>query len=158
MNRYYHLIAQKKSVKHEIKQEEKRMHNALMVHHKTRLRWLDVSIALAILFNMGALAMSNLMIVEAKPQMKIVELNPVVGKAQNYETLPVEKAKPLLKQFYKPLLFYAFVVFFVIFMRMSMFTESILNAYTILVFYALAIFGYDFFNDLGYFLGKVMFA
>lgn len=126
--------------------------------YSKRFLILDVLFILAILCNIGALLCTNMLVLKVEPEKKFVEANPITAKTHGFEPSLLQIGLALMVGFILHSFVYVFLIFNYIYHRNRTFSES---GYSLLMFMVLTIlcfWGYDFLHDLGYVLGKVIFA
>ena len=147
------------------KELKKQAHNELVQKHKKVLKAMDILVVVIILMNFGAVLLTNFMVVKEKEVLikqgviesyEIVESNPVQAKINNYKTN--DKSKVKFKSFIIFIIMWSILTYGYFYARTTFYTET--GFYTlvfILIFYFLSM-GMDLFNNLGYWLGKRVFA
>lgn len=156
MKDYYNLLAQKLIIKSEITKEKKRLHRMFVALNRRTFMYLDITVIVLILFNIGATTMTNFMDIKKEPQQELYEVNPTAAKAYGLEEHPESKQLWSKVVIYATFLFILFGTY--IYYRMNVFTEEGLFILVVFVVFFLLIYSWDFFNDFGYWLGKVMFS
>ena len=152
------LEAKKKQIGYEIRQQQRNEHNRLYLSHRAMFRLMDIAVVLMIIMNFGAVLLTNMLVVQAVPkdaELVIIEANPVHANLNNYETHP--KAIPLIRAFVIQAIIWAFILFCYIYYRNRVWNEFQLGLMVSVVCFYFIICGRDFFNNFGYFIGKVMF-
>ena len=156
MNRYYDFLnRRKKETKEKLKKSEKRAHKNYMARHKKAILFLDVLIIIAILFNFGAVTITNMLVVKDTPTKVFHEANPVTAERENYVTTPEAN-----QHFYNFILTYVIplgVLFAFYFRLRTKIVDS--ESYMLALLFSALIFiilGYDFFNNFGYYLGGIL--
>ena len=156
MNELITLEAKRKQLHYEARQEQRKEHNLLYAEHKAMFRLMDIAVVILILMNFGAVALTNMMIVQKTPEIVIVEANPTQAKLNNYELHP--QAGPLIKAFVLQSLIWTVILFAYIYYRNRIWTEFQLGLMVSSVCFYFILCGRDFFNKLGYYIGKLMFG
>jgi len=175
MNELITLEAKKKQLGYEIRQQQRNEHTRLYSSHKAMFRLMDIAVVLIILMNFGAVALTNLMVVKQTPEIvehlreanvvqakmnnyveHLREANVVQAKMNNYEVHP-EATKTMLA-FVKQALIWTFILFVYIYYRSRIWNEFQLGLMLSCVCFYFIICGSDFFNDFGFFIGKLMFG
>lgn len=138
----------------QLKQEKISMHQQLKKEHRKIFLFMDVCVVLIILFNMGALATTNALVLQAEPNKTFAEVNPAMAKLQGFEEHP--QAKSLYLTFMIQAGLWLLIALSYGFTRLGMFK------YYQLVFLA-SLYGgmavlmlYDFVNDVGFYIGKLI--
>jgi len=158
MNELIKLESRKKNIGYEIRQAQRSEHNRLYSSHKAMFRLMDIAVVLLILMNFGAVALTNALVVKKYPKLVEIlsEANVVQAKMNDYEVHP--NAMPLLKAFIRQAMIWAFILFSYIYYRSRIWTELQLGVMVSIVCFYFIICGRDFFNDFGYYIGKLMFG
>jgi len=150
------LEKKEKQVQNQIKQRKNFLHTTFLQSHKKEFWLLDILFVLGILFNLGAVSMTNMILVEQASaegyDTMIVEMNPIVAEEHN---LPMA-TKENMSGFWKMIGFVIFAwfawIFCYLYFRSRAFTKDSLRLLMIgTVFFAFMM-GMNFFNDLGFFL------
>lgn len=159
MDNYYRLIAQRKIVNNSIRKEKRRLHSSLTTVHKKIFIALDILFILSILFNFGAITITNAMVVKSAPSpgdITFIEANPVVAEAYDLKTTP--EANNLFKKMLIHFSIWFLLLGCYVYLRRTIFTEAGLTVLSTIVLGYFIIYGWDFFNDFGYWIGRVMFG
>ena len=158
MNELITLEAKKKQIGYEIRQEQRKEHRRLYREHKAMFRLMDIAIVLIILMNFGAVALTNLMVVKEQPKVLegLREANVVQAKMNDWEVHL--EATRTMKIFINQAIIWAFILFCYIYYRSRIYTELQLGIIISLVCFYFIICGRDFFNNFGYFIGRLMFG
>jgi hypothetical protein len=116
---------------------------------------MDILVILSLFFNVGALILTNAMAVKAKPTIQILEANPVSAQTLGYKQAP--QAIQISFGFVLHCLALAFFIGNYFYIRA---TESDKRLKTLLITasFIFLICCLDFSNDLGYWLGKLIFS
>jgi len=149
MNELILLKAKQKQLGYEIRQEQRNEHNRLYSSHRAMFRLMDIAVVLIILMNFGAVLLTNMLVIQKTPDVVIMEANPSQAKMNQMELHP--KAIPLIRAFVIQATIWAFMLFAYIYYRKLGVMISVVCFYFIIC-------GRDFFNNFGYFIGKLMFG
>lgn len=159
MNKLNGLKHKKSVVELEIKQEKDRLHKELLSTHKRWFRVLDISLIIIILFNMGSVVLTNMMVVkesvEKEEPIKYLEVNPVAAKDGGYKQHP--EAVKLFSFTILTIVAYAVFILIYIYKRTTIYNKYGLMFLTGIIVYWLTGTALDFFNNFGYFLGELVF-
>ena len=159
MNELILLKAKQKQLVYEIRQEQRKEHRRLYNEHRAMFRLMDIAVVLLIIMNFGAVLLTNILIIHEAPddvEIVMVEANPTQAKINKYELHP--NAIPLLRAFVIQAAIWSLVLFAYIYYRNKIHTEFQLGVMILLVCFYFIICGRDFFNNFGYFIGKVVFG
>ena len=159
MDRYYELLKQKQTVNHSIRSYKKILNKQYVTTHKQEIKLLDIALICMIVFNFGAVFLTELMVVkdhaEAGETMKVIEANPTMAKMGGYETTP--KANIQFIAFVRTIFIWAILSTIYYYFRNTIISDNgyyIMAAVTIFyIFLTLS----DVLNNLGIFVGQVMF-
>ena len=151
------LKFEKAKIEEQIKEEKRKEHQKIVREHRKLIRIGDILIILALLFNIGAVMMTNALVIKNEPGMKLVESNPVVANVKGFETTK-EASKDYIK--FTTLLIFAFSSLLVWFayLRFYMHSYDGVIVYLLFTFSVFFLSLWDFSNDFGYLIGKVLFG
>jgi len=130
------------------------VHKAFVEKYKVIIAIMDIMVVTMLIANFGAVIITNALVVKAVPNKTFMEANSAQSELNNYKQHPEGEAfmRALLYQ----TLLWAVLLFGYISTRMLMYTHKELwITLFILIFYAYLIY-FDFFNDLGYMIGKAL--
>lgn len=154
MQKLLNLIAEEQLVKQKIKERKVELHGQFYKLHKKHFIVLDILVVLIILMNFGAIFMTNYLITktaELKEQRFVVkEANPIQAKAQGWEEH--SESKTIFPIMMRMLFLWAFAIWGYIHYRFRCFTKDSLYMLVTFVLFCFVGIGYDFFNNLGYFV------
>jgi len=158
MNKLDLLYTERNNVKRKIKERKRYLNKLFVEKNKNKVRLLDLLFLCVILFNIGAMVMTNMMVVKAEPQKEFKEANPFTGKLQNLETHEKSRAFEVMKMFLKQSFIWWIILVLYISLRKSIYC---IESYYFLLFVTLWLFistGRDFISDFGFVLGKVIYG
>ena len=118
--------------------------------YKWLLRLCDVMFVLALLFNFGALALTNALVV--KQDSVFLENNPIVAEANDYELHPEHMSNLLI--FVVSIIPYFCIIGSYLLWRCTVRTKVSLVFGTLAVSWVFMLLTSDFFSNLGYFIGR----
>ena len=123
MNELITLEAKKKQLGYEVRQAQRNEHNRLYLSHKAMFRLMDIAVVLMIIMNFGAVALTNMMAVRAKPIIAetLTEANVVHAKVGNYVVNP--EGTRTMKIFVSQAMIWAFILFVYIYYRKRVWNE-----------------------------------
>jgi hypothetical protein len=119
------------------------------------LRYMDIAIALSILFNIGAVILTNMMVVKAEPSIVFHEVNPVAAK--NLGLQIAEGFLPRYLGFILHGLALAVLLGNYVYNRFYA-PEKQFKLFLILTIFIFLICTLDFSNNFGYYIGKLLFS
>lgn len=135
-------------------EKKKEMNDKLKNQHPRLFRLLDALIVVCVLFNFGAVLLTNMMVVKAKPDGVILEGNPVTAKIGGLELHP--DAKKLIRAVMIQMIAWLVGVGFYVYCREKIVRRNTLYMSAVLVgFYFIGL-GWDVSNNLGLFFGKII--
>lgn len=159
MKEYYKLLAKKKIVNHQIKNEKKKLHKKLFKQYKYNFIIMDILMVIIILMNFGALALTNMAVMktakENNEQIIIREANPVTAKIHNFEEHP--ESYKLFAGFIKQAIFWVLLISIYLYYRQNIYSDLGLFSMNIIIGYYFIMLGMDLFNNIGLIVGKTIF-
>jgi hypothetical protein len=122
-------------------------------------------VLLCVLFNFGALILTNAMVAkQAGGNIRFVELNPVAENLHGYEganeTMPAgsayagRDATDLFVSFMKQAVLLSLPAAIYVYMRRTVSNIDVLNAMMYVITYMVLILAFDFFHDFGFWTGR----
>ncbi len=157
---YHKLLSEqylsKKKYKKELKSLKKSLNHQYIKTNKWKFRILDIALIFIILFNLGALLMTNFMVVKEKPDKEFKEANQVQCDWNGY-TCHSEGNK-LMMSFLKQVILWTVIIFLYIYFRGQVFSEEGYYFFVLIVLFYLIGTGTDFTNNMGYYIGKVVYG
>lgn len=158
-NKIIQLDYEKKEIDQEIKDEKLRLHEQFVLKYKTLFRFLDIMVVAIVLINLVAVGLTNIMVVKTavdeNKTMVFHEVNPVQQKANSYAPHP--ETTKLFLALLKQMMLWSIMVFGYIWLRRTIYQEAMFTMIIFLVVFYLIMMGYDAMNDIGYFLGKILY-
>jgi len=156
MNKYFDLLRKKNVLEEDIKKHKGVLHNKFYELKKKEFAILDWALALIIVMNCLSAFMTNVVVVKETPSVQVMEFNPTVATAQGYEPHPA--APTFNTVIFTKALFWGSLIFIYLYNRKRIFSEEHLLVMQTLIFLLLVIFGWAYFNDLGFYLGKMLYG
>jgi len=149
-----------------VKEEKHRLNKALKAEYPKWFRIMDILLLCVILMNFGAVFMTNFVVEReadiirdtTNPDYKVVlmEVNPVQAELHGYQQAP--GGSTMMVALALAAGAWLLLLFGYIYKREHLVTkQGLIILMTLLVFY-FSFLGWDFFNDLGFFLGKVAYG
>lgn len=151
--------AERREYNKSIKKIKSLEHRKLVKKHRKLFIALDVIMILIIFSNLGATLITNMLVMKVEPgqpQPQLAEVNPVVAENSGY--VPHVDAQTLFTAILVFLMVWTAITFLYVHKRRTIYLEEELN---VLIFFVLMyglIFGWDFINDLGFFIGKIFYS
>lgn len=148
---------------------------------KNNRKWfmiLDIAIVFIILFNLGALTITHALVMKTTPDQIVTKLNPITNQTEEFiikgsEPVVLKEINPIMaksegfiqhpesyKLFYsflKLTIYWTILIFFYLFYRKRMDQYWKLEILTFYVLLYTIIMGTDFINDLGFWIGRLIY-
>jgi len=140
--------------KQALKEEQSILSKEIRKEYSIWFRLMDILIVMMLLSNLGAVFLTNAMVTKATPDVVIMEVNPVMANAHNWEEHP--ESNTLYLAFIKQALFYALMLTSYVMFRQNIFTERMLWLGFGFIASCCFISLLDFFNDFGFWIGKLL--
>ena len=168
---YHRLIADHKADikiyrerKHDL---QRKLHKRFFEFNKCKFYILDVAIVLILLFHLGALITTNILVSKVASdyglKVELKEVNPLQAEIHNLvsavserESL-YERFKPLFKIFIWEIFWVTLLVGYYVYERRLVLTEREYVGLVFIVLFLLIGTALDFSNNLGWYLGKVLY-
>ena len=154
------LHNQQLELKEKIYKAKRELNNQLRKDYRWLFRICDILIVLMILSNIGAVVLTNAIAIKNHPETKIVEANPVA--AERYELLPATSIKPKqqvygwIMAFFLEVIVFAAIVSYYVYKRFHIIYRNELFYLMIWAFGVFTFLFMDFANDLGLYIGKMI--
>ena len=158
MRNYYNLLVERKLLKIKLREEKQKLHKQFVSAHKGLFKIMDITVAILLLFNFGAVATTNALVVRAEPEIMIMEVNPAQASMNDYEPHPITQSKGFAWAILRQAFFWAFLIAAYVHYRRTVFTEEGLAFVLVIMAIYFVAFGMDFFNDLGFWIGRKLFG
>lgn len=121
---------------------------------KYGFRILTFCVAMIIFFNVGAIFLTNMLVFRANPGTVLHETNPVQCEINDFSC--AGGGWPVLLSFVKQAIFYAFMIWaYGVATRVVVRDRDYYFLAGVVIFY-LVLMGMDFFNDFGFYIGKIL--
>ena len=142
-----------KQLKHKKRNQRKIRNKAFRKRHNISFKIFDICILIIILFNLGALLITNMLVVKENPAKEFKEANKVQADLNGYEYH--EGGNDVMNALLIQSVVWAIIIGGYLFLRFNSYKYfDLINLMFIILFY-LAITATDFVNDFGYLLGKI---
>jgi hypothetical protein len=152
----YDIYTKKK--KQKIKNIERRLPTLFRKENKNLIRILDFIVIFGFIFNIGALILTNILVVKETPGQPFVEANIIACKVHKF-TCGVQKLIPSLVILFKHLAAWAIIIALYLNQRNKIMTKQEYYSYylpfTVCYFTILA---YDFIGNFAYYIGTLIFG
>lgn len=158
LNFYYQNLEEIRKLKSESKATERLMHKKYLELNKSSIRWMDICFILIILFNLGAVLITNALVMKVDPGEKpkqLVEANIVMAKSNGYVAHP--EGSQIISALFKQSITWAVLIGGYIYKRSKIYTDEGYYFLWAVVFLYMILTGKDFINDLGYMIGHWLF-
>ena len=141
------------AAKHEINRN-------LRKEYKILFRVCDILIVLMILSNIGAVVLTKALVVKNKPDIVLVEANPVAAEQLDITSAISVKPKSLVYgfiiSFYMQVIIFASIISYYIYQRFHVIDRRKLYTNMVAILFFFLFLFMDFVNDLGLYLGKLI--
>jgi len=167
MESYPELVKQKAIIELNLKKIKRINHKKIVKQHKTLLRFLDILIIVAIISNLGAVIITNLIVVKSSPEIQQAETfkekvtilgaeeaNPIQAKANDYKTSDLVQS--IFLKWILNAIIWAFLLGFYISYRTHCSEEKDINSLILLTFIVATMTIKDFTNNLGWLIGLIL--
>jgi len=137
------------------KDYRKKAHKSFVKENRGWFWFFDVAIVLLLLFNYGAAALTNALLM-SNPEIKLYEGNSIQVDINNYEEHDESKAR--FVGFYFQAFMWSIILFGYLFFRTHIFEFQdfyIMAFFTVLYLFSLS---FDFVNNFGFYIGKIIFG
>ena len=166
MEKYHELDLAAHKSKELVKEENRRLNKALKKEYPKWFRTMDILLACVILMNFGAVFMTNFVVERdadiirqtKDPEYKVIlkEVNPIQAEMHGYEQAPNGSSMMLALGIAASM--WLLILFGYVWKREHVITkQGLIIMMTLLIFY-FSFLGWDFFSDLGFFIGKVAYS
>jgi len=132
----------------------KEVHKNYICKHKTKFMIMNWCFVLMIIFNLGAVIITNMLVVKQNPTTKFVEINPQQCELNNYEC--PENTEGIFSAVLKQLVILSFLIGYLFLFRYVIISNLGFYIYICLVIFLFYTITNDFANDLGYVIGKIL--
>lgn len=153
MNYVKQLEQEIKQKKLELKQARYGQAKKYRSDNPRKFRTLDIMIVIVIILNLGALLITNTLVVKDNPQKEFKEANPVQCKLNDFSC---HNYMPGLITIFKQLIVWGLLVAGYMFLRASIHNNITYYSILIICLGWITIITFDFVNDLGYLIGVLI--
>ena len=154
MKNLLQLNHKKKQIWRAIKEEKKTLRTKLVKDNKLMFRLADIAMILIILFNFGALFLTNMMVAKEEPDLVLTEVNAVQSEIGNYELHP--DSERLMRALAIQSVIWLLMIFAYVYYRMTIWKDIHLIMFLTVILFYVVITGLDFSNNFGYLVGKLI--
>lgn len=154
MKHYYELLGEKKYLEETIKVRKHDLHCEFYEINKKHFRILDLLMVCVIIFNFGAVFMTNAVVARDTPDLELYEVNILQASLNDYTPHP--EWKSLLTATMKQFAMWFGLIWYYMWLRRNVMSQESLTSLTIFAIAMFLILGWDFFNDLGYLFGFIL--
>jgi|TARA_Y100000034_G_scaffold133644_1_gene199712 hypothetical protein len=162
---YYQLLADNAARKATFKEDKRALKRLLHLEYyelnKNIFRALDIGMILIILFNLGAVVITNALVVKVEPDIEFAEANPVQAELNDYQPLVDEQGEfdyEPIKSFFRQMIIWIIMIGLYVRTRRHTFTEEGLTMLGLIVLFWIVTTGLDFFHDLGFWVGVLKYG
>ena len=141
--------------------EKHRLHKDLTSKYRKLFKMLDIMLICIILINFFSIALTNILVVKKESEvpleerMIIGEANIIQAKVNNYPLY--EEAVKLFLAFLLNFIYWILLIACYIYYRRTIYTNRQLTILIIIAVYFVSLIGLDFFNNFGYYLGRLFY-
>lgn len=153
---YYLYLENRRKTNQRIKDCRRELHKEYLQSNKLKLRVLDIAMIMVILFNFGALVITNALVVKVNPTEPLMEANPIQSKMNGYVQNP--RGAEILNALLKQAVIWFILIGAYLHLRYNIFKERVYYAVFGLVLFYVILTSLDFFNDFGFWIGRMMFG
>lgn len=157
---YYKLKGKRKlsddKYNNEFRLLKKSLHKQYVKTHKWQFRILDLALIFIILFNLGALFTTEMLVVKAEPDAVFVEANQIQCDWQGFACAPPAEGRKAINTLVTQSILWALIIFVYVYHRSKVFSDSYYYLIVFVVLVYLTLTGLDFIGNLGSYIGKVI--
>ena len=154
MGKYNRILKQIEVGKLNLSYKEKELRKSFKEEYRYYFMGMDILMVLFLIFNLGAIVLTNALIVKENPTITFTEANQNYAEVAGLEKSTVEQSKIVLDSLFFKIGNYTLVFGIYIIGRFFSNRESHLLFLMMYVIYIVSIGGIDFFHDFGFFLGR----
>jgi len=167
MESYPELVKQKAIIELNLKKIKKQDHKKLIKEKKVLLRFLDILVIIAIISNLGAVILTNILVLKESPEIQQAETfqekieilgaeeaNPIQAEINNYKTS--EKIQSMFLKIILNMFLWSILLGIYAVKRTYCHEEKNINSLILLVFIIATFTIKDFINNLGYIVGLIL--
>lgn len=156
---------ERKIIKDEIRETHRIEAKSFRREHRKAFLFVDVAVAIIILMNFGALAITNALVMKDNPEPVFYEANPVASEIYGFEEIPdtegmngeivsgKEAGKEIMNTLIIFSLYWTLLLFIYVIHRNRIRSTIKFNLLIFMVIFYFMILGTDFINNFGYFVG-----
>lgn len=156
LTQFYKLKRDRDSLDTKIRLGQKDYCKNFRENHRGWILSLDMLMIACILFNIGALVITNMLVVKEVPDIEFVEMNPVAGEVQGFKTAPTNVAIVFLVMVVKQCIAWSVLIGCYVYLRQTNKTSREFWYLTFFMIFITFFLGYDFFNDFGFLIGNLI--
>ena len=119
---------------------------------------MKILVLLSLVMNFGAVFMTNMLVMKQNPAAVIVEANPVMARTHNLESATVQRGINLMFMLAIQSVIWAIFLFGFFYSMGHIYTRKQMYWAAFIVFFYFIVLGIDFFNDFGFFIGKLAYG
>jgi len=145
-------------IKQDIKREKRRLHKEYVAENKRALMIMDFAMVCVIMFNLGALVMTNLLVVQVEPTKGFVEANQAQCNWNGFSCAEENNGAKLVYSLLKQSFLWTIMIFAYLVRRSKVYTDEGFYLMFFIVTFYFWMTNIDFVHDVGLYIGKVMFG
>lgn len=135
------------------KEEKINLNDEIRKKYKYFFLTCDIMILCCVFMNFAALFITNYMVMAKEPNTELLEANPVIAEMDNYETNIEVQTK--YWQLARHFIIWLGILLGLIYLRLHAYNRWGVAFYFAIVFFLFYTIGADFFNNFGFFVGKL---
>jgi magnesium-transporting ATPase (P-type) len=149
---YEHLKVRQKTIKIFMKAKRREINQTFKKENNKKILLVDSLFILFVLFNIGALIITNALVMKEKPTLK--EANPITAKTYNLQSTN-NNAQYFGIIFY--ILTLTLLIGYYILLKNTIINNQSYTIFLMVIIILGTFLTYDFLNDVGYLIGKIIF-
>lgn len=156
MEKLFNLINKKSILDNQIKKEKKLLHKKFVKENKKLLLFLDLGLIFVIIINLSSVVITNSLVIKEEPTALVMETNIKQATLQEYKPHP--ESKKIFNTILIQLFIWSFIIFLYIQLRRTLYTDWGIGILIFLIILWSFSMTYDFSNNLGYFIGRILYG
>ena len=157
---YHKLLNEKNQSKKKYKEKlrlfKKSLNKEYIKNNKWKVLILDLALILVIFSNIGALLTTNALVVRENPDTEFKEANPIQCDWNGY-SCAIDGMK-FMFSFLNQCILWTIIIGWYIYIRKTVFSEEGYWLLLMIMLFYVVVTSLDFINNLGYYIGKVLFG
>ena len=154
--KFNNLVNEKKAINHDIRAQRKVLHKTMIKKYKWLFIAMDIIVVFMILINYGAVIITNMLVVRENPDVEIQEANAIQAELNDYKQ-HVDGQTVMMAIFIQAIM-WGVLLFVYLYHRITIGTYKEMLLMCFIVLFYLYLISFDFINDFGYLLGKLIYG